>query len=197
MKSLIRLSLTAFAIVTLVPAGIRAQDTPSASPSPSASASATQARALVELMTSRGVQAIAAKDPQNAGRYVAALYVPGAELLVVSADYPAPAILDKRLKDGQYQEVYVDLQSTGSTTHKLFIEDLQANGLQAASAPNEPFDTVTDNGSDLRFNGDWAAQHLTQDQYAARFTTMDARYADMLSALLARLRTSDVKATER
>lgn len=149
------------------------------------SQSAAPAAALVKLLEAKGIQAVAAKDPDNAGRYVAALYVPGAELLVVSASYSAPAVLEQRLKAQQYQEVYVDLQS--ASTDKFFIEDLQANGLQSACEAGQPFDTVSMKGADIRLNGDWAGQQLTESAYKARFDAADKRYAKMLSALIARL----------
>lgn len=190
MKSLIRLAATALAAAVLIPGVAIAQDT-SAAQLPSKSADLAQT--LVGQLTTRGIQAIAVRDPHDPTRYIAALYVPGGELLVVAAQYPVPALLDKRLQKGEYQEVYVDLQSLASPGKRVFVEDLQANGLHSACGPDQPFDIVSENGGETKFNGDFATQKLTAEQYQSRFATADASYADMLTALSGQLKGSAVK----
>ena len=54
---------------------------------------------------------IAAADPSDPNAFIAALYIPGTQLLVVSAKYAAPPLLTERIKTNDYMGVYVDLQS--------------------------------------------------------------------------------------
>ncbi len=182
MNMMLRLVVSGFLGAALSSVGLGAQE---ASP-PSQSADA--AHALTALLDAQGLQAFAAGDPASPGRFVAALYVKGAELLVVSGTYPVPSALEKRLKENQYREIYIDLQSTASANDRFFVEDLQANGLRAACGEGEPFDIVSENGAETRFNDHPAGRQLTEGQYRVRFTTADAKYAHMLSVLIARLR---------
>src|SRR5512145_2019496 len=64
---------------------------------PGTSASAAKVKELIALMQSKKLEAIAARDPEASGRFVAALHIPGVQLLVVSAVYDKPSELDSRL----------------------------------------------------------------------------------------------------
>ena len=59
--------------------------------------SADLAKQLVQLLDARKLDAIAAADGGAPGAYAAALYFPGTQLLVVSAKYAAPPLLDDKL----------------------------------------------------------------------------------------------------
>ena len=79
---------TGFAFVVLsalmlAPAAARAQDV----------RSADLVKQLTGLLDQKKLDAIAAADAQNPGAYIAALYFPGTQLLVLSAKYSAPALL--------------------------------------------------------------------------------------------------------
>lgn len=148
--------------------------------------SAQPAAALKARMEQLKLDAVAARDPDEPGRYVAALYVPGIQFLVVSAPYPVASVLDKKIAARQYMDVYIDLQAVRDRTGHFFVEDLQADGVRPSE--DAACDTTTLNGSTpVVFNGKWDAQHLTQDAYEARFKRDDERYARMLKVLNAAL----------
>ena len=52
---------------------------------------------LASLMTARQLEAVAAQDPESPDHFVAALLMPEVQLLIVSAQYPAPAELQAQL----------------------------------------------------------------------------------------------------
>lgn len=153
------------------------------------SKSAAAAWTLTQLLHEQRLDAIAARDLMEPDRYVAALYFPGAQLLVVSAPYPVPELLDQRLGNGEYREVYMDLHSASVREGKFFVHDFQANGLQPTRSADQPFDIIYENAlTQTVFDGNWAGQKLTATEYRARFETADERYARMLSALIGALR---------
>ena len=53
------------------------------------------AKQLAAALEAAKVESIAARDPTRPGTYVAALYFSGTELLVVSAQYAVPTLLDR------------------------------------------------------------------------------------------------------
>src|SRR3954452_19417839 len=64
------------------------------------------ANGLVRVMTSRGGSTIAATDPQDPGRVIAAMLIPGVQLLVVGAKSTAAAYLETQIAQGQYADTY-------------------------------------------------------------------------------------------
>jgi hypothetical protein len=143
---------------------------------------------LKALLAQQKLDAIAARDPDRAGQYVAAFYMPGSQLLVVSAPYAVPAAIDKKIAAGQYMDAYVDLQSVADHAGHFFVVDMQADGLKKALKPDEAFDSTSiENGAPMSFDGRWEAQKLTEEQYNARFAQDDERYARMLGILRAAL----------
>jgi hypothetical protein len=152
------------------------------------SRSAEPARALTALLDARGAGAIAAADPDAPGRFIAALYFPGDQLLVVSSRYAVPQLMDRRLAQGQYREAYADLQGA-PPEGRVFVQDLRADGLWPTCGPGEAYDIVYQDGDTYAtFNGDCAGQHLAEHEYQARFATADERYARMLAVLVKAVR---------
>jgi hypothetical protein len=148
--------------------------------------SAQPAAILKARMEQLKLDAIAARDMDEPGRFIAALFIPGVQFLVVSAPYPVATALDKKIAGRQYMDVYIDLQAVRDRTGHFFVEDLQADGVRASG--DAACDTVTLNGATpVVFNGKWDAQHLTQEEYDARFKRDDERYARMLKVLNAAL----------
>ena len=146
--------------------------------------SAAPASALKARLEQLKLDAVAARDPDEPGRYVAALYVPGIQLLVVSAPYPLPSAMDKKVAAAQYMDVYMDLQGLRDRSASFFVEDMLADGLRPPSNPDLACDTTTSNGAaPVVFNGKWASQQLTQEEYEAKFKRDDERYARMLNVL--------------
>jgi hypothetical protein len=151
--------------------------------------SAAAAAALTRLLHERKLEAIAARDPGQGDRFIAALYFPGAQLLVISSVHPAPAVLEQRLAQQQYRDVYTDLHGSGIRDGRVFVTDLQTNGLRRTREPNEPFDIVYRNGMDqASYDGDWKGQKIAESEYNQRYAKDDAQYARMLKVLADALR---------
>lgn len=179
MRALVHVALTGALLCGVAAPRTFAQDAKSAEP----------ARTLAKLLEARELGAVAAKDPDTPGRFVAALHFAGSQLFVLSAEYPVPVLLEQRLRNREYMEAYLDLQGSSPRKGRFFVEDLQANGLRPGCGPNEPFDIVyVDGTTETLFNGDWMGQRLTEAEYRARFTSADLRYARLLAALISVLR---------
>ena len=119
------------------------------------SKSAPLAKQLTAALDAAKMDSIAAADPDKAGTFVAALYFPNSQLLVVSAEYTAPQLLTDRLQKKEFRDVYIDLNSASVPASKVFIEDLAADGLKPKRDENQPFDTYEVAGKRTAFDGDW------------------------------------------
>jgi hypothetical protein len=153
------------------------------------SASMPLAKELGALLDQKKLDSVAARMPGDDNRFVAALYYPNSQLLVVSATYSVPVLLQEHIWGHRYRDVYTALHSGGSTEGKVFIYDMAANGIPPASAePGQ--DVVYENGvQTVMANGDWRAQKLSKDEYKKRIDAADSRYAKMLEALVTQLKT--------
>jgi len=152
------------------------------------SKSAPLARQLAAALESKKLDSVAAKDPLTPGVYIGALYIPGSQLLTISATYAAPILLDTRLTNKEYRDVYLDLNSASAPETKFFIADLGLDGLKAKRDENQPFDSVEIGGKRTAFDGEWKRQQISEQDYLKVFASADERYAQMLSALLAQLK---------
>lgn len=177
MKALARLSLAGVAAVS-VASTVFAQD----------SKSAPLARQLAAALDQAKLDSVAARDASHPDTFVAALYIPGVQLLVVSARYAAPQLLDPKLAQKNFKDVYIDLNSASVQASKIFIEDLGADGLRVRRDENQPFDSYEEGAKRTAFDGDWKKQKLSEDDYKKAFATADDRYAQLLTALLAQLK---------
>lgn len=152
------------------------------------STSAEAARALATALDAAKLDSIAAADPAEEGRFVGALYFPGVQLLVVSAKYAVPVLLTDRIAKKEYRDVYLDLNGATDPATKVFIEDLGADGLVARAGRDEPADVHEAAGKRIRFDRDWNAPGMSEDDYRKAFAEADAQYVAMLKALLAQVR---------
>lgn len=143
------------------------------------------AKELVTLLDQAKLEAIAAKDPSQSDSYLAALYFTGGQLLVVSARYSVPVLLNEKLAKKDYREIYIDLNSASIAGTKVFIIDLGADGLKPKRSEGQPFDTFETMTKRVAFDSEWRAQKMTEDQYMAAFADCDEKYAKMLTALIA------------
>ena len=145
--------------------------------------SAPLARTFSSLLDYERVDAFAARDPDEAGGFVAVSYIPRGYFLVVRARHPSVDAIVQRIANGQYRDVYLDLQATPTRTGKFFVQDAQANGLLHRT--EGAVDIVYEDGvRTIAFNGDPKAQGLTDAEYDARFDMADRRYAHMLRVLM-------------
>ena len=127
------------------------------------SKSASLAKELTGLLDQAKLDAIAAKDPAQPDAYVAALYFSGSQLLVVSARYAVPVLLNEKIAKKDYKEIYIDLNSASIAGTKTFVVDLLAEGLRSRRADDKSYDTYETPKHRLVFDGDWKAQKLTEE----------------------------------
>ena len=152
------------------------------------SKSAALTKELSAALDAAKLDSIAVKDPAQPDVFYGALYFPGTQLLVVSAQYSAPLIMNERLTKKDYREAYLDLSSAFVPGSKVFIEDLGANGLVAKPRENEAFDAFEAAGKRTSFDGDWGKQQLSEEDYMKAFAEADERYSQVLAALIAQVK---------
>ena len=92
--------------------------------------SAAGAKELAQLLAAKKLDAIAMRDPNAPDTFIAALAFPG-QLIVISAKYPAPPLLNERLARNEYRDVYIELNSASVLDSRMIVTDLNADGLRA------------------------------------------------------------------
>jgi hypothetical protein len=152
------------------------------------SKSATLAAEVAKLLDQLKVDSIAARHPAAPDQYVGALYFPGSQLLVVTARYQVPELLNTKLATKAYRDVYIDLNSASVANTKVFVSDLGCNGLKAKREDNEPYDTIEMAGKNWNFDGDWKKLKLSEDEYMKGYQQAEQEYIKMLQALLSELK---------
>lgn len=161
-------------------------------------ASADAARELVLAFEQLRLDAFAAADPAEPGTFIAALYIPGGQLLVVSAHHPSVEGVAHRITMHQYRDVYLDLQGTPTPQGKFFVQDARADGILSALPGRGDVDVVYEDGArQTLFNGDFKAQRLTAAAYDAKLAAADAHYARLLKLLTSAVRQSQQSRTDR
>ena len=148
------------------------------------------ARQLTQLLDSKKIDTIAVADAQNPGTYIAAMYFPGTQLLVVSARYAAPAMLTELLARKDFRGVYVELSSASVQSSKVFVMDAYANGLLPKPSGTQPSDSVDRGGTVSTFDGGWKKAKITEADYLKSFGDADAAYAHLLQLLINHLKAS-------
>jgi hypothetical protein len=152
-----------------------------------ASRSAMLAKQLTVALTEQGLNAIAAQHPDEPDRFVAALFFPNAQLLVVSARYAAPPLLQARVTQKQYRDVYLDLQASPVPNSSIFFQDMKADGL--CSSRDQTADLLYEGrAAPTIFDGDWRKHNLSEKEYEQQLTAADERYSRLLEILLAQQR---------
>lgn len=142
-------------------------------------------RDLVAAMTARQIDAIAAPDPSEPGRFVAALVFPGVQLLLVSSRHQAAAALADQITKRQFRDVYVALQH-GIADGRIFIHDMGCDGVRDDA---EDVDVLYEGaGGRTIFDGGWEAQQLTEAAYVEKHQKADEHYARALNVLLEAVR---------
>lgn len=144
--------------------------------------SAPLAKELAQLLDASKVDSIAAPDPATGG-FVAAIYVPGAQLLVVGGKFASPDIGTYRISKGEFRELYMDLTSGSEPASRVFASDISANGLVFKPAGDMPADTWQIGTATHAFAGAKKAK-LKDAEYQKAFTEADEQYARILSLLI-------------
>lgn len=147
------------------------------------SKSALAARQLAVALDAVKLDAIAAVDPADPGIFVAAMYIPGAQLLVVSAKYSAPLIITDKITKKEYRDAYMDLQAASVAGTRTFIQDMMADGLVAK--PDGPGDVFEEGLKSMTFDGSWKKAKMSEDDYLKAFAAADDKYAKILALLTA------------
>jgi hypothetical protein len=142
------------------------------------------AKDLAAALDARKMDAVAAKMPGETDRYAAVLYFPGVQILVIAGKYPQPALMDPRLAQKQYRDIYTELSGTVAKESKIFVMDMGAPGLSPKKADGY-FDTWTQGDKQVVFDGNWDAQKISEADYNKQFADADAEYTKILGALLA------------
>lgn len=143
------------------------------------------AKQLAQAMEKAQLTTFAARDEAGDGQYVAAMYFPGSQLLVVEARYSVPILIEQKLADKKFMDVYIDLNSASVPASKVFVSDLLADGLHARPGEGQPFDTFEKSQQQWTFNRDWSGRGISEEAYMKEFGEADAEYAHMLQVLLA------------
>ena len=76
------------------------------------------AKELSAALDAAKLDSIAAKDPTKPDVFFGALYFPGIQLLVVSAQYTAPLHMNETIGKKEYRDVYLDLSSASVPRRK-------------------------------------------------------------------------------
>jgi hypothetical protein len=148
-----------------------------------ASKSAPLAGELVKLLDSMKLDSVAGNRGAN-NEFVAAMYFPGSQLVVVNAKTSVPDRMKYLIIQKSYKDLYVELNGAVDQASKVFISDLGANGLQFRREKNQPFDTVDAVGKTTAFDGDWRKAKLSEQEYTKIYVTHDEAYSQMLQALI-------------
>lgn len=140
---------------------------------------------LVKALDGKKLDSFAARAA-TPGDYVAALYFPGTQLLVVGATLASPASADAQIQQKNYRDLYIDLNSASQPATRVLVTDLGANGLRARK-DGSLFDSVDIATRAYTFDGDWKKAKLSEDEYTKAYAAADERYSQMVQVLLTAL----------
>jgi hypothetical protein len=147
--------------------------------------SAAGAKELATLLAGKKLDAIAAKDPGAPDAFVAALHFPG-QLMLISARYSAPALLNEKLARREYRDVYIELNAASAIESRVFVTDIGADGIKVKGAKrDDPIDMRDAGGKPFRFDGNWREDKMSEADYMKMYAEADGHYAQMVSLLLA------------
>ena len=174
-RSAVSLFLIA-ALFLLVPSAAYAQ-----------SKSAELAKQLCQLLDEKKMESFAAADASSPGVFVAALYYPGTELLVVSAKHYNPSAFIEKLTQKNYPDAYADLNAGAVAGSKLLVMDTFADGLVATPKGGSAPDSI-DGAVAITFDGNWKKSKQTEEEYMKAYQNADAAYAHALEVLIVKLK---------
>ena len=167
-------SFLALGLCVVFVSGAAAQEPQSAGP----------AKELAQLLAAKKIDSIAARMPDSREEFVGALAFPG-QLMVIWAKTTAPAVLNEKLISKQYREVYIDLNSASILETRHFVTDLGPDGLRAKPQQKlGPSDSHDFGAKTLRFDGNWRASKMKEDEYMKAHAEADTAYAKAIQALI-------------
>lgn len=146
--------------------------------------SAASAKELLKVLSAKKMDAVAVRAPDSADTFLAALVFP-AQIIVVSAKYAAPPLLNEKLARREYRDVYIELNSASVLETRHIITDLGADGLRAKRAKrDDPFDSRELAGKAFNLDGNWREDKMSEADYMKLHSETDEKYAQILAALL-------------
>lgn len=147
--------------------------------------SAAGAKELGALLASKKLDSIAVRDPNAPDTFIAALAFP-TQMIVVSAKYAAPPLLNEKLARREYRDVYIELNSASVPESRMIVTDLGVDGLRAKKAKkDDPVDMRDAAGKPFMFDGSWREDKISEADYMKVFAETDEHYARMITMLLA------------
>jgi hypothetical protein len=141
------------------------------------------ARQLTQALEAAKLDSIGAVDPSTGG-FVAALYIPGTQLLVVSGKFETPTYGTHRLSKKEFRELYMDLMGASVAGSRVFGTDVSCDGLAYRPDGDSPADTWEQASKTHVFEGAKKAK-LSDEDYLKVYSEADAQYARILALLLA------------
>lgn len=161
---------------------------------PQGSKSAPLAKQLALLLDASKLDSIAAVDPN--GAFVAALYIPGTQLLVVSGKFQTPESGLYRLQQKEYRELYMDLMGGAVPGSRLVASDVSCDGFAVRPQGDAPADTWERDSKTQAFEGSRKAK-LSDEAYLQVYSEADAEYARLLGLLVTQAKPKGGSATLR
>lgn len=144
---------------------------------------------LAKLLEQAKLESFAVRESPDADVYVSVMYVPGAQLLVVRGRHPVPSALDARIAAKDFRGAYGDHNGSTLREGKLFVMDMNADGLVVRPGRGTAFDIVYEDGErETRLDGDWRRQKISEKEYHRRAADLEKRYSGMLQTLIDALR---------
>lgn len=147
--------------------------------------SASAAKQLAQALEAAKLDSIAAADPSDPSSFAAALYISGSQLLVVSAKYAAPVLLIAKIKSKEYRDVYIDLNAASVAGSKVFIIDMNCDGLTSRPNDNGAPDSWEAGKQQVSFDGEWRKAKMSEQDYMKAYTEADAHYSKIAALLTA------------
>ena len=150
--------------------------------------SAPAVKELTQALDAAKLDSIAAADPSDPSVFVAALYIQGSQLLVVSAKYAAPPLLTAKIKTKEFRDIYMDLSAASVAGSKVFIIDQNCDGLASKPDGDAAPDSWEAGPQQLTFDGEWRKAKLTEEAYGKAFSDADERYTKIVALLTAQVK---------
>jgi hypothetical protein len=160
---------------------------PARAAAPTPSATGALVKELTDLLAAQKLDAIAAR--LDSDTFAAALFIPGSELVAISAKYAAPTFLNEKILERKYKDAYADLSTTAATESKILVEDMKADGIRVQPGKGESFDIITRGATaPFQLDGKWKERKIAEEAYTKTFQDAEASYRRILDALIAELK---------
>jgi hypothetical protein len=150
--------------------------------------SSVPARELAQLLADKKLDSVAARMPGTPDEFAAALVFPG-QMIVVWARFSAPAVLNEKILKGEFREAYIDLNSASSPESRHFVTDMAADGVRVG-AKNQPPDSHDVGATNMRFDGNWKEDKMSEQDYMKAHAEADEAYTKVLGILIEQMKKS-------